>query len=299
LRNTDIPQSNGWVLYVSDRRGDFDFDGEYDMEDVYGNNNGTLQAGEDVNKNDTLEAEYANEAVRYNGSGSNISPDIAAVFDHKFYRRGVRLRNGQRPPGLYDSATPANTKGFTVASENGIYVQGNYNATSIGSVGTPTASTEYLPTGPNDIPCSIAADAVTVLSNSFNDARSFVSPFNMGVRDATETTQRFAVLSGDSITTLSETPNQGGNDLKMNGGVHNFPRFLEDWGGVRLNYAGSLINLFNSRNNNGTYKSGGNNVYTPPARNWVFDVTFLDVNRLPPGTPYFQNIQMTGFQRLD
>ncbi|MBA2735478.1 MAG: hypothetical protein H0U50_01695 [Pyrinomonadaceae bacterium] len=65
--------------------------------------------------------------------------------------------------------------------------------------------------------------------------------------------------------------------------------FLEDWGGIRLNYVGSLINLFNSHNNNGSYKSS-DKVYTPPVRNWVFDATFLDPDRLPPGTPFIQEI---------
>lgn len=304
LRSTDIPQVNGWVFYVSDRRGDFDFDGEYDMEDVYGNNDGQLQAGEDVNNSGTLQADYNNEAVRYTGgsgaTATSISPDIAAVFDHKFYRRGVRLVNGTRPPGLYDSAAPANTRGFAAASENGIYVQGNFNATGIGAIGSPSLSTDYLPQGANNVPVSVAGDAITVLSNGWNDAQSFTLPFDMGSRNATETTQRFAMLGGDSITSLNGTPNQGGADLKMNGGVHNFLRFLEDWGGVRMNYCGSMINLFNARNNNGTYKSGGgDNVYSPPVRNWIFDATFLDVNRLPPGTPFFQDIQMTGFQRIN
>lgn len=297
LRSTDIPQNNGWVLYVSDRRGDFDFDGEYDMEDIYGNNDGTKQDGEDVNKNGTLQADYTNEAVRYTGTGSSISPDIAAVFDHKFYRRGVRLINGTLPPGNYDSTTPANTRGFAFATENGVYVQGNYNATGISSVGTPTAANLYLPQGTNDIPASVTADSVTILSNAWKDSASFIYPFSLSNRVATETTQRYAMLAGDSITTLNGTPNQGGGDTRMNGGVHNFLRFLENWG-TRFNYSGSLINLYNSHNNNGAFKCC-NNVYDPPERNWVFDASFLDVNRLPPGTPYFQNIQITGFQRVN
>ena len=80
LQSGDIPQptntapkSGGWVFYVSDRRGDFDFDGEYDMEDVYGNN-GTLQIGEDINKNGTLQKDTANEAPPYTGLGSNTTP---------------------------------------------------------------------------------------------------------------------------------------------------------------------------------------------------------------------------------
>ena len=314
LRSNDIPQpantpvnakSGGWVFYVSDRRGDYDFDGEYDMENVYLNSftEDVLQLGEDLNKNGTLEADYTNEAPRYSES---VSPDIAAVFEHKFYRRGVRLINGQTIPGNYDTVTPINTKGFTVASENGIYVQGNYNATSVTSHGTPTPYTDYIPanTSSLDIPASIAGDAITILSTSWQDSLSFTAPFNLGARNAGETTIRFAMLSGDTLTTLNDTPNQGGSDLKMNGGVHNFKRFLEDWSndglGAKdyLNYSGSIINLFSSHNSTGPFKCC-TNVYSPPNRNWVFDSTFLDVNRLPPGTPYFQYVQTTGFQRTN
>ena len=320
LRSTDIPQPNnvapksgGWVFYVSDRRGDFDFDGEYDMEDVY--SNGTLDVGEDINKNGTLQLDTdctvnpKCEAAKYTGVGSNISPDIAALFEHKYYRRGVRLINGVtlvggvrtvQTPGTYDTVTPTNTSGFTLATENGAYVLGDFNASSILNVGTPTASTDYVPlsTSSRDVPASIASDAVIILSNNWQDSLSFSSPFNMGNRTATETFDRFGMLSGDTITSLAAAANQGGGDLDMNGGVHNFKRFLENWGGVRLNYSGSLINLYNSHNNNGTFKCCVH-VYSPPQRNWIFDATFLDINRLPPGTPYFQYVQTTGFQRTN
>lgn len=299
LKSTDIRNSNGWVVYVSDRRGDFDFDGEYDMEDVYGNNDGTMQPGEDVNKSGTLQADYTNEAVKYRGSGTFVSPDVAAVFDHKYYRRGVRLINGSLLPGQYH-APPGITQGFTFSSENAVYVKGNYNATGVASYGSPTPPTDYLPQNTVDhIPASIASDAVVILSNNWNDARSYVYPFDLGNRPATETTLRFATLTGDTLTSLDATPNQGGGNPRMSGGVHNFIRFLEDWdNSVNLNYSGSLINLFNSRNNNGTFKCCSI-IYVPPERNWVFDTSFLDGSRLPPGTPFFQVIQLTGFQRLN
>ncbi len=296
LKSTNIPESKGWVVYVSDRRGDFDFDGEYDMEDIYGNNDGTLQKGEDVNRNGTLQAEYTNEAPTYSNT---VERDIAAVANPSYYRRGVRLINGQVLPGIYDSATPINTKGFTLASENGVYVQGNYNSTGVTSVGTPTPSTGYLPQDTSlHIPAAVIADAVSILSNSWDDTKSFVYPFTLSSRAATSTTVRFAMLSGDAISSKSETPNQGGGNPRMTGGVHNFKRFLENWGGDNLNYTGSLINLFNAHNSNGAFKCC-NKVYSPPNRNWSFDVTFLDPNRIPPGTPFFQTIKLTGFQRIN
>jgi hypothetical protein len=313
LRKSHIPDNSGWVLYVSDRRGDYDFDGEYDMEDIYGanpGNDGVKQPGEDLQRPGsygygTLNTDYINEATKY----ANVwFPDEAAVRDHKFYRRGVRLINGEKIPGIYDSANAGNTKGFTVASENGIYVQGNYNATGVANKYTTgnTPYNEYLPfNSTSHIPASIVADSVTILSNSWNDSKSFAYPYDLSQRKASETTVRFAMISGDTIATIDGTPNQGGISTRLNGGVHNFKRFLERWTDpsnstfkTYLNYSGSLINLFNSRNNNGAFKCC-NTVYNPPIRNWVFDSTFLDASRLPPGTPFFQYVQITGFQRTN
>ncbi len=313
---SDVPQKEGWVFYVSDRRGDGDFDGEYDMEDIYsaapGNTGGFEQLGEDVNRNAVLDAKYINpaanslaclfgapncEAARFQ---DNWVPDLAAVIDHKYYRRGVRLINGATLPGIYVAATPANTRGFTVSSENGVYVQGNYNTTGLtvnpaGNVNSPHLN--YLPQNTvNHIPASIVADAVTILSNGWDDSKSFRSPYNEGNRIGTTTQMRFAMISGDTIASRSATPNQGGISPRLNGGVHNFKRFLERWTGNRLDYSGSLINLFNSKNNNGSFKCC-NTVYDPPIRNWVFDATFLDPGRIPPGTPFFQYVQTTGFER--
>jgi hypothetical protein len=182
-----------------------------------------------------------------------------------------------------------------VASENGLYVKGDFNATGVTTVADPTQPAQY--TGAQ-VPASLVADAVTILSNNWKDGQSFRCPFRTGVRSATTTTVRAALLMGDSLSSLKVTgrPNQGGGDQDLAGGVHNFPRFLENWNGNPLNYCGSLINLFNSRNHNGAHKNGSN-TYSPPRRNWVFDTSFLDATRLPPGTPFFQFVQMTGFRQ--
>ncbi|HQZ82272.1 MAG TPA: hypothetical protein PLR83_03555 [Pyrinomonadaceae bacterium] len=312
LTAADVPQENGWVLYVSDRRGDANFNGKYDMEDVYGaapGNDGILQKGEDVDPvgqfgNGILDTSYGNEAARYRDD--TIYADAASVNDHKYYRRGVRLINGTTVPGIFDSSSSSNTRGFTLASENGVYVWGNYNATGVVTVPAlgNTPYYQYLPFDTaQHIPSSVAADAVTILSNAWNDGESFTFPYDLadsscGPRCASDTTIRFAMLSGDTIASLDGTPNQGGMSPRLNGGVHNFKRFLEHWTGDNLNYSGSLINLFNSRNNNGSFKCC-DMVYDPPRRNWVFDSTFLDPTRLPPATPFFQYVQTTGFRRAN
>ncbi|MEQ1924016.1 MAG: hypothetical protein ABL952_16035, partial [Pyrinomonadaceae bacterium] len=302
LRNADVPQREGWVFYVSDRRGDADFDGEFDMEDIYSaapGNGGSLEPGEDININGSLQTAYGAETERYNTN--TIAPDLGAVQDHKYYRRAVRLINGTTIPGVYDAATPGNTRGFSFASENGVYVQGNYNATGVASVpaSANTPYSDYLPfNSATHVPASIVADAVMVLSNSWNDSQSFSAPYSKSSRVASTTHMRFAMIAGDTITSIEASPHQGGTDERLNGGLHNFKRFLEDWGASRLDYTGSLINLYNSHNNNGSFKCC-NTVYSPPRRNWVFDATFLDPARLPPGTPFFQYVQTTGFQRTN
>lgn len=323
LMSTQVPRDRGWLLYVSDRRGDRDNDGEYDMEDVYGPNDNILQLPEDTNGNGVLDVDFTWEAARYSDTANG---DVAAFFDHKYYRRAVRLINGSQLPGDKNN-------GFTLASENGVYIFGNYNATGVATYGTPTPASDYQPgavtaagapwiVDNTQVPSSVVADAVTILSNPWNgtagwsDGASFGAPIycrtvaaggslavNYPGRPARETTVRTAILQGDTISSILDTPNQGGlYSERLNGSINNFKRFLEDWRATsvpNVNYAGSLINLFNSRNSNGAFKYGSARVYNAPNRNWVFDDSFLDATRLPPGTPFFQYLQVTGFQRIN
>ena len=86
LSSDDVPDNggDGWIIYVSDRRGDRDDDGEYDMEDVFVNANGTgdgidggtPQVGEDVNRNGRLDIDRVWESRPYT---EGLESDIAAV----------------------------------------------------------------------------------------------------------------------------------------------------------------------------------------------------------------------------
>jgi Tfp pilus assembly protein PilX len=305
LEGDDVPNSNGWVVYASDRRGDFDFDGEYDMEDIFadalGNlNNNALTLGEDSNNNGVLEAEYVNEAPYFNES---VSPDIAASVNTRFYRRAFRLTNGILLPGIFDTSNAnTDTKGFTFASENGVYVIGNYNATGVSSYGTPTPSSNFIPqNNANHIPASIVADSNTILSNNWKDGNIFAHPFEPSFRTPVETTVRFGAIVGDNKNFYpcpNNTSTPGSEFPCYTGGVHNMNRFMESWSGIKLNYSGSLINLYNSHNNNGGFKCCGT-VYTAPNRNFTFEETFLNPLRIPPGTPFIQSIKLTGFERVN
>ncbi len=292
LRSTDIPENSGWVVYVSDRRGDEDFDGEYDMEDVY--QDGTLTFNEDANRNGVLDVDFLYEAPRYDVA---VPKGQAATADHRYNRRAVRLVNGSTLPGRYDASNSSNTRGITVAAETGVYVQGNYNANSVSLAPTGvTPSENYFPKDTaTDIPAAIIADGVSILSNSWSDGKMYNDPFQRNRRKASATVVRFALIAGSMRSGNSTLVPNGGNRT-YSGGIHNFKRFLESWAGTRLNYAGSLINLYPSGYVNAAFRCC-NTVYYPPIRDWTFDSNFLDPTRMPPGTPFIYSLTLTGFER--
>ena len=57
--------------------------------------------------------------------------------------------------------------------------------------------------------------------------------------------------------------------------------------------------MFYNRQAVGLYKyNGNNNVYSPPTRGYNFDTDFLTPSLLPPHTPMFRDVNITGFTRL-
>ena len=161
--------------------------------------------------------------------------------------------------------------GFTVGSENPVYIQGDYNS----SVADPTWLAPGAPEPPHAA-AAVIADAVTLLS-SYNpgtlqgwvDLNSLKSPSNDGGRQAANTTYyRVAIAGGKNINFPVNVccAWSGTNDWGTDGGVHNFIRQLEQWGGDTLNYKGSLVSMYYSTYSTGTDKNGGGTVYDPPTR---------------------------------
>ena len=123
--------------------------------------------------------------------------------------------------------------GFTVASENPVYVHGNFNATTTDAAAEPNVAT------------SIIADAITLLSNNFVDGSTFRFPNDATQRNATETGYRFAMITGKALPFAY--PGWGVTEWGSDGGVHNFMRMLEDWSGQNLRYRGSMVSLWFGR----------------------------------------------------
>jgi Tfp pilus assembly protein PilX len=172
--------------------------------------------------------------------------------------------------------------GFTVTSENPVYVQGDYNTSVLDPFWGNNAN--------NNTPhaaAAIIADAVTVLSNQWSDAASLYFTTTVASRPANaDAYYRMAVAGGKNIP--FPQPAWGGQDMGTDGGLHNFLRYLEDWN-TNLWYDGSLVSMYYAEYNTGIFKCC-TTVYSPPTRKYYFDTLFLNPANLPPGTPMFQDV---------
>jgi hypothetical protein len=208
-----------------------------------------------------------------------------------FFRRALKLINGcigeATPVGGCTAASGVNNlpdSGLTIAAENGIYVQGNYNATSTSVVAEPNR------------PAAIIGDSIVILSNNWRDANSFNYPNDVGGREAATTGYRFAMIAGKSMAFPKPGWTSVG-DWGTDGGVHNFMRMLEDWSGYTAHYRGAMISLYTARQFIGTYKYNSN-VYAAPTRAFAFDTDFLQPQLLPPGTPMFRDVNTLRFRQI-
>ena len=198
---------------------------------------------------------------------------------------------------------PDNSKGgFTVGSENPVYIYGDYNTNAADLIWNTPAGAD----APGMAAAGIVADAVTVLSDSWWDLNSMynVWPTNPYVgsnsngynvpspaRTASTTYYRVAVASGKNMNfPFPSWENSNDYGFGTDGGVHNFIRFVEDWSGSTLNYEGSLVSLYYATYGTGLFKCCNYSVYVPPARNYIFDPDFTVPSQLPPGTPMFRDI---------
>ncbi len=197
-----------------------------------------------------------------------------------FFRRALKIVNASSLNlGLCPSGVNC---GLTIATENPVYIHGNFNAPG-GNFTSPYGAT------------SVIADAITLLSSNWNDVNSFAFPYTPSSRAAVTTAYRFAAESGKGLS--FPQPGSTPQDFGTDGGVHNFLRYLESWSGQTLNYRGSLVSFYYNRQAVGLYKCC-NTVYTAPTRGYNFDTDFLTPGLLPPRTPMFRDVNTIGFTQL-
>lgn len=331
--STNIRDDDGYIVYISDRRGDkikterlqdgttfLSTNGNVDNEDIYGPNN-TLDEGEDVinfgwnadgsSKKGTLQKDTS-ELPDLGTTWTPTTPmrtraDLVLRWKNpsNYFRRAVRLVDGEKLSFSAATGKLSPTKGISVAAENMVYIWGSYNTTGVTQIPSESSTLNdgsYL--GPQ-IPASIVCDAIFPLSKTWYDGVSALYPHGTTARnpdvnpgDVTQRTAvRTAIVAGNTITALKAFPGRDSSNNKYSGGMQNFPRFSERWNGNAWNYTGSIIPLYYSTQAISSWENSNDAIYLPPRRNWSFDSTFLNPAKLPPGTPFFQYIQATGFRQ--
>ncbi|MBX7121867.1 MAG: hypothetical protein K1X42_07030 [Opitutaceae bacterium] len=194
---------------------------------------------------------------------------------------GIRLTNGASTPQLNDA--DGHPKGFAVVSNNGVYIQGNYNTAEISSGVTN--------------PCAIMGDAVTVLSEGWNDDNAdkilderLASMPSDTSPDAVKLMKvNSAILTGNTASTSDPDLPMDKTSRTNSGGVQNLVRMLEDWdyGAVNLEIKGSLVQLFESEYMTGVFRDydyeGNRTYYQPQTRTLDFDQQLA--NNPPSWTP--------------
>ena len=178
---------------------------------------------------------------------------------------GIVLSNGAALP----------PQGLSIATPDPAYIIGNWNVKLTNN--SSASSDAGLNQTTYSEPSAVYADAITVLSPAWNSANSATA---LSSRTATSDTVNAAFLTGN-------VPSDGSNvapGYGYSGGVENFVRFLENWGGQTFTYNGSMVQMFNSQIATNVWPSTGT-VYNPPTRDWAFDNNYSNPAKQPPMTP--------------
>ncbi len=260
----------------------------------------------------------------YNGSGT--SPATSDGFAPASYRPGLRIndKSSGGASATKNFTLPTSSRGISIVSETPAYVLGNFNADGDGAtapeggtggrgtLSNPNREASLDPTGTISSsnpatgvkPAMIVADAVSFMSSrwaqnvlsgsgSWDNTSSF-SPgstlFNLRKTGGNVVTEvNAAVIAGSSHSSKSARfTNANGAAGGSTGGIHNYPRFMEDMGGANFKISGSMVSLFFSKQSKSYFVDAGggaNNVYNPPTRYYAFNTELLNPNKLPPGTP--------------
>jgi hypothetical protein len=214
------------------------------------------------------------------------------------------------------ASAPNGITGLTIATNQPIYILGHYNAD--GTISTATATNSaYMPddghsgaTGDASVetPAALAGDAITVLSPNFfgtggtgrlapytgstttvttnpNTSSAYTSPATTVPNASGSSEIAAAFISGSNATSPDGTGTQ-----QYSGGVHNMPRFLENWSGYTVAIRGSLVNMYENRIATAPWSSS---YYSPPTRQWGFNQLFANGN-FPPICP-----QVISYRRVD
>jgi hypothetical protein len=226
-------------------------------------------------------APITDAAVSARKTTDKIRPAVAPTVSAVGY--AVVLRNATRLPGY---GSERDDDGFVFGCNGSVYVLGHYNADGNMSTGS---STDPDP-GTDEVPSIIVADAVTILSQNYaaidSSAESIYFRESAKPKKSAASTEFSSAVFAGVVPTRLTTSGTGTNGQRM-GGVHNFIRFLEDWGGDTFRYRGSIGLLYESEIAIRPYYENHHSYwYAPPTRDVGYHFFFAS-GRYPRAWPPF------------
>ncbi len=185
---------------------------------------------------------------------------------------GFVFTGGSQLFGLARSSTYSDPTGLTIASDQAIYVQGDYNSV-------------------NKQPAALLGDSINVLSNNCLNSNFVV---NCGVQGSSPASSDLTILNAGLLGGTDETRTGQSGETGYNGGLENYPRFHENWSSRTLRYRGSFVSLGPPNHVSGRWIDQR---YNAPRRDWEYDTDFNDARDLPPLTPKFVFLRQETFVR--
>jgi hypothetical protein len=219
------------------------------------NNKSIKVTNVDINKLKTALGYYPDNGLIYMTRNNDAKPDGDTdpySPDPERIVAGFKLVNNAVLPG------PA-----TFVSNQPVYVQGDFNK-----------HTSTNPAADTWKPCAVIADSIDLLSNSWSDTKS---NWKNGAVNPSKTLPLASNTQYNMVQITGNVPTKTG---QYSGGLENFPRFLENWSGKKVDISGGFIQLFRSKYATGKW---GGDYYSPPIRDWKAEERFSDLTNLPPG----------------
>jgi hypothetical protein len=220
-----------------------------------------------------------------NADTTKATPDSPNSYGIRLYKGGTLGSNVSGAPAI---------KGLTVASDQAMYIRGDYNSVNKKPAAILADSINVLSNrSPLDDSYTCTSYATSSGANAIYNASDCTGSTAYTGRDASNTTINAAFLAGVDTTGTTSGTNSGG--------LNNYTRLHEDWTGVTFTYRGSMVSLGKARRVNGPFGAPGDvtnyNVYVPPTRNWNYDTDFNNAANLPPLTPRFVYLRQERFSR--
>ena len=233
----------------------------------------------------------------------DVHGNLFPYEDRGYTRSGLRVMNAERVPTTTGPDKLAD--GFTLATNNAMYLKGSFNAD--GNMNTGTAQAPDVPSTSSakaEVPAALIADSLTLLSDHWNDSMSRAD-VNRTRGSGVEGPNHRAKPTHIEIAAAVITGMPPGNELPWdsrnvqfthNGGPLNQLRLMEFFGeDVTTRFRGSLVQLYHHTISWEPWRL--RYTYLPPKREYGFADLFAE-GRYPPGTPTIQSFRRAIYRQI-